>query len=1107
MTHTVRPHGRTSLLLTGAGLGLGLLAGCSSSEDASGSLGSVSGPFALNEVSVSSGQIWQVNRPIRFTFSTAVDFSTVNLNTINIQQASGLPAIGDFSADPNDARVVIFQPVCPTQDDFGDAGFRPGGFSYRIDIPTSANGATTVRSAGNKALSSSFPVSFVTPATTTPSDLFLDPRPGPASPVVLPGVGTSIVAGGAAGTESYFDFDGSGNGVLPIGTLVPNNFYSDPGQQVYVNLRLNQPVSPKAANISTDRLKLQFLNPTSVWQDVNVDLELVENCAGTGATVRMTPVGILPQGSQLRVVITPQFEDLVGERNTTALDRFALMTTATAVDGAQNPAETADEFLEDYLTKQFEDTTAALAAPRAVWSSGGLTAAFDFDGTGGPGGQFDLFIAPNQDVVFDTTSTLFFGGPGGLPQFSQLAVNGRLDVRDLFIPATSSLRISGPNTAIIYATGDVTVNGRLSVDGGNAKSVFTLNTPTQPETGAAGNGGGGAGGTGSYLTTQVTPRGGNGFGAFGAPNLGGEGGESGWNTGADTGRRPGGGGGGVLGHDQRVEFNGVLCGDQTRIGLDVESGFAGVNTATSSQGPHYPYGGHEGPSPFGILPGVENDFYGTKIADFGTASQSVVTGELATPVPGTGGGAGGDATSLDAGETYPPAELINTRQDKGAGGGGGGGALTILALGDIIIGANGSITARGGHGNGGENTGGVNRIGGGSGGGSGGYIVLQSAGRVDLSAGAASVAKLDARGGQGGDGAGGQGGAFEGETTPQQDSIHRGIGNITGSQTENPWVSVDPECLNYHTSIGTTRYNTICAGGDGGPGIIQIHVGDLANDVLYPSNEGQLTTMSAPVPIGYDIFTQSWKDQLLPIFGRFSQAQSRWIPLGDVTVDPGSPTLGDVAFLFGGTSPATGRVQATGGTVDELAPLLTEPALVRDGSDMTQRTAILDATPLIGGADEFYTRNAKLFRRWRLKVGADTFEVADASYDGDQQTFQVVVSSTGDDLSVADGAVELIPRYFGVATGGAADSLPATSSVQIEFEFAEEDPDNPGLPSGTQTTGFLNDPTVANLPTVNDSLIRYMRYRVTFDITQGVGDLDSSTPRPTLDFLRLPFVF
>ena len=64
--------------------------------------------------------------------------------------------------------------------------------------------------------------------------------------------------------------------------------------------------------------------------------------------------------------------------------------------------------------------------------------------------------------------------------------------------------------------------------GGNARSVFTLNTPCQPEHGAAGVAGGGGGGTGSYRTNQSTPRGGAGHGAFQTTDRGGEGGETGY---------------------------------------------------------------------------------------------------------------------------------------------------------------------------------------------------------------------------------------------------------------------------------------------------------------------------------------------------------------------------------------------------------------------------------------------------------------------------------------------------------------------------------------------------------------------------------------------------
>ncbi len=846
------------------------------------------------------------------------------------------------------------------------------------------------------------------------------------------------------------------------------------------------------------------------WRPVVTDVFLESNCEGTGASVIVTPVGILPQGRLMRLVVSPELEDIVGDRNSSPVDNFALMTADAIVDGGGNPLVTADEVLDEFLGTTLEDSVAALSAPRADWGGGSLKAGFAFDGTGGPGGEFDLHIQPNTVVVFDTTSTLFFGGPGGLPQFSQLAVNGRLDVNNLYIPASSQLRISGPNPAVILATGTVTIEGRLSADGSGASPVFTLNTPTQPESGASGQGGGGDGGIGSFLTNQVTQRGGNGQGPGGTPNQGGEGGESGWSTvssGNGVQRRAAGGGGGVFGHDQQELIEAtpptdpsVLCDDQAIYGLDAENGFPGHANATSSQGEHIPYGGMRGAGPFGVLPGIENDFLGTKVANIGTPEESLVTGELNHAIGGSGGGAGGDATFVGSGEAYPPQELINNRQDKGCGGGGGAGALTILALGDIIVTSTGTISAIGGFGSGGENTAGVNRVGGGSGGGSGGHLILQTAGRVDLSQASSTVKAIDARGGQGGEGAGGAGGA---NTTEQNniasDAKHIGQNNSPGN--DNIFDFVDPTCRNNLVGNGVVR----AAGGDGGPGLIQLHVGDIDNDFLYPGgNESALASVVRPVPHGYNQVDLEWDDHLLPIFGRFSMAQSKWISVGEATVDPVSSTLGDIAFLFGGTNPADGLVNATAEVVDQLAPLLTEGAPVLDAGDPTDRTLLMDASSLAGGNDAVYTRNPNLLRNFSLVIGAETFSVASASYNSSTDELALTVPS---DLSTAAGAVELRPRYFSVTTSGVANALPSSSSIKIEFDLFAVDPDDE---AETSTTGFVNNLAGEDLNALGidpGHAVRFMRYRVTFDITQGVADLDSNTPLPGLDFLRLPFRF
>lgn len=103
------------------------------------------------------------------------------------------------------------------------------------------------------------------------------------------------------------------------------------------------------------------------------------------------------------------------------------------------------------------------------------------------------------------------------------------------------------------------------------------------------------------------------------------------------------------------------------------------------------------------------------------------------------------------------------------------------------------MTVDGGRGGTGENTAGLNCIGGGSGGGSGGMFVL-AARRVDLSA--ASDACLSALGGDGGRGA---------------DNQAAGVGG----------------------------------GGDGGPGLIQLHLSNGLQDVVLPPGR-TLADLSVP---------------------------------------------------------------------------------------------------------------------------------------------------------------------------------------------------------------------------------------------------------------------
>jgi hypothetical protein len=477
-------------------------------------------------------------------------------------------------------------------------------------------------------------------------------------------------------------------------------------------------------------------------------------------------------------------------------------------------------------------------------------------GSGGPGGNFDWFIDNGEIIIFNTANGTINGyqitfAPNSdnitqiIPTGQQTIVGGLVDVNDFYVENGGLLKVEGPNPFTLMASGRVVIRGRVDVSGTSNQGVNTLNVTNIPEPGAPGQAGGGKGGTGSPLTTASSPRGTPGFGAFGVPGLGGQGGETGWsNAAGENARRGGGGGGGVLGRNEFLNFAtaGTLF-DQRRIGYDAEPGFdnsLAANGAISGPGPAR--GGSVAQSPFRDA-NSDNNFFGSKVI---SATNTLVLGELARPWAGSGGGAGGDASHVAAGSF--PGPWNPAGDEKGAGGAGGGGSVQFMALGPIVFGSNGQLLARGGVGGGGENTIFLNRVGGGSGGGSGGHVVLQSAQKIDFTskagvnfdlAGDVNFA-IDCRGGQGGAGAGDLGGGFQ-STTGQRETLPSQDACPVGYPT---------------TGTNACRGEVNGAGGDGGPGIVQLitprgrvgTVGDPLADILIGPGV-PLASVVAPPPL------------------------------------------------------------------------------------------------------------------------------------------------------------------------------------------------------------------------------------------------------------------
>jgi hypothetical protein len=1129
------------------------LGACSGGSSSSGSSGGATGTLSITDISVTPNSQWQINRPIAVTFNGEIDFATVSLNTLQVFEQGGVPVVGEFSfaqdAQGNQLRnVVQFQPRCPQNADLSDSGFLPGGRQYTVNVVGSPSGSgVTIRSASGAPVRSGRTVNFFTPNSSDLGVLFLDQRPGaPASAVVRADaqdirVDSTYLQNGAETlyfeTSAASDADSTG-AVLPLEAgsdtvrrRAKLNLYSNESTRVAILLALDQAIDPSSTNISTDRLRLQYLDTGTVasgtWKAVDARVELQGNCTGTGALLLVNPLGVLPQGRVVRLQMTEEFRDLSGESFLLPQTLLSFEVETAKNPGTETPGDAADEYREEFTfgstssLSNFDSNVASDAAP-ASWGDGQLAAGFDFDGSGGPGGAFDWTIVPptgSTTVNFDTN---FQQITNNEQTVTQTVIGGIVDVRDMVVPANAILRVIGPNPLIIRATRNITIAGRIDISGSSNRGVVTFSSTNIPEEGASGNGGGGRGGDGSYLTTQSTPAGETGYGPFNTPGGGGTGGDAGWSTTTtENNRRGGGGGGGAFGPDVLLA-NGI-CPDQTIIGLDGEPGAAGgpaANSAVLGVGTRA-RGGALGPRPFSDA-SATNNFFGTMVTASGP-----LRGELGTAWAGAGGGGGGDSSSVGANGTWPP-PFTPTGDEKGSGAGGGGGQLIIYCLGDVIFQGSGLIQSNGGTGGGGENTSGINRVGSGSGGGSGGHIIIQAAGKINFSGLTSNNGGIRARGGQGGEGAGGLGGAspYGVESGANQDLI------IHGNVEERRAYGTTPPCAvtgNASTQFGgffdgagaTACQCLVGTGGDGGPGLIQLHVNALA-DIIPPTGAVSLSQCVRPPAVGQIVnglpsnTPANWS-RLLPKFGKVSKAQSKWFRLGatSVPVTAGAPAE-TVAFQFGGTDTATGNVRrqgtGQGATVQPIAPILsgtlnaptTAPYV---GSDA--RSVVVSATSF---ADDIYVRNPQLLRGFELEVDGVSHVVAAATYDAVGGTVTMTVATSGTPLagSVAGGdAYNLRQRFFRVSTDGVLDSLPASSNITIEFQAAKADVF--GNPDETQTSVWVKDVALLNSPTFadNDDL-RFIRFRVAFDIGADLAPgapIPATTPIPALDFLRLPYRF
>lgn len=500
-----------SILLVGS---LALLPSCGQSGnnikvDSNGDSFNSGGSFFVEGSNILDGMFWQINRPIRVTFSHAIDPDSISLGSVQFRAVdplmAGSPVTGTFEIEAGSAgRTLIFFPACPTNDANNNGAFQPGSVEYELILPTQSDSPTVLRDSEGRALSSGIQRTFYTPPISQPQFLDLTPGPPTVSDVTFP------------------------EGL---------NFFADPDPVVTV--RFNQSIDGRASNLNTSNLSLIYADGEIGSGDENNfpannrvpgQLVLIQNCTEAGALVEYRITGVLPPNRRLRLQMSTSFGDLIGQSNSAAVT-LAEHITPTLGDVYDDVTwtetdETVDEFRDEFDNTNFLALTEPIPLPRAQVSDGFIAANFDYPGNF-VSEDSDFFLASGISAEVFTDSQSVFTDSNNRQHTLQ---NGVLNVDDFIIESGATLRGRGTNPLVIYATGDVTIHGTLNVSGNNANWPTSLNSPQFVEGGAAGECGGGRGGDASQIGLAETPRAMDGDGPFFIVGGGGGGGEGGFNS-------------------------------------------------------------------------------------------------------------------------------------------------------------------------------------------------------------------------------------------------------------------------------------------------------------------------------------------------------------------------------------------------------------------------------------------------------------------------------------------------------------------------------------------------------------------------------------------------
>ncbi|MFY9343875.1 MAG: hypothetical protein WAT39_15400 [Planctomycetota bacterium] len=1105
------------------------------------------GDFIVLKTEPSDNATLFLNDSIAIDFSNPVDLGSVDLTTFSFEvrdqigNVAAEPVAGGFAlgTSPGDSapgRRLLFQPRLPTNDLFTNGGFRPGRTYVVQLVGGERTNGTVIRDQGGKGLTQPISFQFATADGTTPGQLFRNTVPG----------GPRRTAFEIGPTP-----DATGVVLNKLGTAA-----------VELRLRFDQPLNPTSGNVPvnvvTDPLLRNANNRGRVFLEyddlvfgnnywIPADVELEENAVDR-ATILLRPIGVLPNNATIRVIVERTLEDISGESNVSnaAYERiFGTFRTKRAYE------QQFDAIVDDFLASSAVDVTAAFAEPTAQVGPGFLKAGFAFEGTT-TGAEFEP-TAP--ETILNTNFTQVQPKNGAAYNVS----GGVFNFKNVKIPQGKTVKGQGSNPMVWLVTGSFEVVGTLSVRGGDGAKVTTSSNANVIKPGGAGVCGGGDGGDGSPSSTQRDQFGGTGRGPLQVAGTGGLGGELSCTTGCNRGA---GGGGGSLATQGDPNFKIKTVAPNppatTFAVFQQQQGLGGNGcTGTAGNVTRALAGAAPGPTVF-VDARNDNNYWGTGVRFDGTPLR--ITGELAVPIGGGGGGGGGDLS-------YNNCDLddINFENDSsGGGGGGGGGVLIVKALGPIIISEGGIITADGGSGGGGEQSASCSR-GGGGGGGAGGMVILMSATRIDINArGTNGRFRYGAPSGTdtndfafsiSADGGSCVTSTFQapvvlrkyvtnaaGAVDPAYATLYDsaplggfgGMGIVQLMAPPGPAAVADLTNTILDDNINVYRAGVLQQGAGkrdllawrGFPNLVGQGVDDAGNVINIGDNEGDIRPSPTLLPTPFAAVSRlrsSWIDTGLT--ARRGLAVDDNLPRG--IVEQAGAQRGP-RYEFDGVNPNTGYATFTvaGSSAFQTSPIVvgaTGILTVNSNSSLLGKPAYrveLVAAALGGTVDRYTQYEAEVLNSSGAVVGS--FRILSHT------DRELVLATEAGAFPAAASQVQVRAKLFELQTGGNAglgatypgssgDRLPI-ANVRIGFAFHQ----NPGDPTKQRFP-----PLVAGTPpqfayNLSDPLVQeqiralgaaFVQWDILFDTafktvsTDAPPALSPDTPRPQVNYLRLPFRF